>query len=447
MTTPFDNLQATPSAMWNPPKLTVDMLRKHQQKSLAIVKATERIDAGHPDYPDASLALLLQAKEGGWLHKEGLCDYLGQLIAPDVNHALRPDDNTSNEDDDAQYRDEVALVAYRSLLAGSACSSEPDKLSIMELIAEATEGNIINVTGFRSALLNLRGEQHHPFTLLDLPVTEQAYRMYDDLFEIKESMIRKVVSQGKVEPFAQILKVFKGFGDSNQVKNMVGEVSMADSRAIREYLYEIDESSIDEDIYGRILGSIAMMDDVFPFVVSSEDVPPGFFDRYGDQLWYEVVEAIGKSNFTIKHISDPDKQASIKSLVDTMALLFEHHDFYPALMAKTQGRNLASLTRFRQAEQPDQQRALAAMVDSLSKQCYSLYDDGPVEGFGVAGKLKPFLVIKAMHKTLPSKTIEQALQTDNERILFYRASGKPLYLRNLQDKKLGDQLMGQDLGL
>lgn len=447
MKTPFDNLLPTPSAMWNPPKLTVDMLRKHQQKSLAIVKATERIDADHPDYPDASLALMLQAKEGGWLHKEGLCDYLGKLIAPEVNQALSLDDDTSNEEDDAQYRDEVALIAYRSLLAGAACSSEPDKLSIMELIAEATEGNIINVTSFRTGLLNCKQELHRPFSLFDLPVTEHAYRLYHELFEIKEQLIRKVITQGKLEPFKHILAIFKASGNGNQVKNMVGEVSLSDSRSIREYLYEIGESSLDEDIYGRLLGAVSMIEDEFPFVVQEDDIPPGFFEQYGDHLWYEIVESVSKSNFTMRHISDEQKQRSIAALIDTMVLMFKHHDFYPSVMAKTHGRNLASLTRYSK-EQPDQQTALAAMIDSLSSQCYSVYADGRVVSeVGVAGKLKPFLVIKAMHLAFPTRDIEKALKTDNERILFYRASGKPLYLKHLQNKSFGDMLMGQDLGL
>lgn len=450
MTSLSSMLNPTPSASWAPLRLSQEMLVRYRNKQLLIAHTGNLIDISHPGYPDSSYATLLAAKEDGALNKQGLYEHFIKMFWPDVKESVGTlGGGDSMDDDDGDYQDEVAGVAYRSVLAGAACSSEPDKLKLLKLIDEACEGNYVNATKFQQAIQDLRGTGHQPLSLLDLPVTEHAYGLYHDLFEIKEPTIRKVISQGLVDPFRQMFCLFKSKNNGDLIKNMVGEVSLADSQAIRQYLYDANESSLDEDIYGRLLGAIAMIDDEFPFLVQDDDIPSEFFSRYGDQLWYEVVDAINKSNFTIKHISDSQKQRSIKALVETMVLLFKRHDFYPAMMARTQGRNLASLTRFNQTEKPDLQGALSTMITWLSHQSYTLYADGAlVEGVtGVAGKLKPFLVIKAIHQAYPARVVEAALADDNQRILFYRAVGKPIYLRNLKNKALGDQLMGQDLGL
>ncbi|KPC17244.1 hypothetical protein [Pseudomonas amygdali] len=452
MTSPLDilSLPATPSATWTPPKLTQEMLTRYRNRKLIVAHTGRLVDTEHPDYPNSSYAMLLAAKEDGALNKQSLYEHFIKMFWPDVKGGVSAlGEGAPIDEDDDDYRDEVAGVAYRSIMAGTACSDEPDKLKLLELIHDTCEGNYINITKFREAVEDLRGTAHHPLTLFDLPVTEHAYRLYHDLFEIKEPIIRKVISQGLVDPFKQIFSLFKSRGDGDQIKNMVGEISLAGSQAIRQYLYDANESSLDEDIYGRLLGSIAMIDDEFPFLVEGDDIPSGFFAQYGDQLWYEVVDALSKSNFTMKNIGSPEKQPSIKALIDTMALLFKQHDFYPAMMARTQGRNLASLPRFRQSEQPDQQGSLSTLITWLSSQSYALYSDGSLveDGIGVAGKLKPYLVIKAIHQAYPAKAVEQALADDNQRILFYRATGKPLYLRNLRDRSLSDQLIGQDLGL
>jgi len=450
MTSLSSMLNPTPSASWAPLRLSQEMLVRYRNKQLLIAHTGNLIDTSHPGYPDSSYATLLAAKEDGALNKQGLYEHFIKMFWPDVKESVGTlGGGDSMEDDDDDYQDEVAGVAYRSVLAGAACSSEPDKLKLLELIYEACEGNYVNATKFQQAIQDLKGSGHQPLSLLDLPVTEQAYGLYHDLFEIGEPTIRKVISQGLVDPFRQMFCLFKSKNNGDLIKNMVGEVSLADSQAIRQYLYDANESSLDEDIYGRLLGAIAMIDDEFPFLVQDDDIPSEFFSRYGDQLWYEVVDAINKSNFTIKHISDSQKQRSIKALVETMVLLFKRHDFYPAMMARTQGRNLASLTRFNQTEKSDLQGALSTMITWLSHQSYTLYADGAlVEGVtGVAGKLKPFLVIKAIHQAYPTRVVEAALADDNQRILFYRAVGKPIYLRNLKNKALGDQLLGQDLGL
>lgn len=450
MTSLSSMLNPTPSASWAPLRLSQEMLTRYRNKKLLIAHTGHLIDTSHPGYPDSSYATLLAAKEDGALNKQGLYEHFIKMFWPDVRENVRSlGEGGSIDDDDGDYQDEVAGVAYRSVLAGAACSTEPDKLKLLELIHEACEDNYVNATKFRQAIQELRGTDHQPLSLLDLPVTEHAYRLYHDLFEIDERVIRKVISQGLVDPFRQMFSLFKSKNNGDQIKNMVGEVSLADSQAIRQYLYDANESSLDEDIYGRLLGAVAMIDDEFPFLVQGDDIPSEFFARYGDQLWYEVVDAVSKSNFTIKHISNSEKQSSIKALVDTMVLLFRKHDFYPAMMARTQGRNLASLTRFSQAEKPDLQGALSTMITWLSRQSYTLYADGALveDATGAAGKLKPFLVIKAIHQAYPARVVEAALTDDNQRILFYRAVGKPFYLRNLKNKALGDQLMGQDLGL
>lgn len=450
MTSLSSMLNPTPSASWAPLRLSQEMLTRYRNKQLIIAHTGNLIDTSHPGYPDSSYATLLAAKEDGALNKQGLYEHFIKMFWPDVKKSVGTlGGGESMGDDDGDYQDDVAGVAYRSVLAGAACSAEADKLKLLELIYEACEGNYVNVTQFQQAIKDLRGTDHQPLSLLDLPVTEHAYCLYHDLFEINEPVIRMVISQGVIDPFRQMFSLLKSRGNGDLIKNMVGEVSLADSQAIRQYLYDANESSLDEDIYGRLLSGIAMIEDEFPLPVQGDDIPSEFFAQYGDQLWYEVVDAVYKSNFTIKQINNSEKQASMKALVDTMVLLFKKHDFYPAMMARTQGRNLASLTRFSQAEQPCLQSALSTMITWLSHQSYTLYDNGTlVEGAtGVVGKLKPFLVIKAIHQAYPARVVEAALTDDNQRILFYRAVGKPLYLRNLKNKALGDQLMGQDLGL
>ncbi|MBD8681674.1 hypothetical protein [Pseudomonas sp. CFBP 13719] len=445
--------QAAPSAGWSAPvTLTKNMIDRYRQKQLVIDQASRRIDINNPDFPDSSLAFLLKAQDEGWLNRQDLKERLIERFYPGLEQLEEAQRQAETEEfDTPDYRDDVAKLAYGKILAGAACSSESDKSKILSLIKEAVGGSHIDIINLQSALVDLRGTDHTPLSLLDLPLAEQAYRDYRELFEIKEPVLREIIAADRAPEFKMVLEMLESAQLRDQVNNLidnVGERPLADSKAIRQYLYDRGHSTLDEDVYSRLLGAVEKMDEDYPFTVDEQDIPEGFFDRYGDQIWYETIEALQKSNFTMNRLGEADRQAAIRALSNSLVILFKHHSFYPALMAKTLGRNLASLNRYRQQEQPDLRTALSAMVDFLGCQCYSVTGDDLVDsGIGVMGKLKPFLAIRAMHRTFNIKDIERALKDDGQRILFYRAASNTLYLRQLENKRFGDQLMGQDLGL
>lgn len=434
-----------PSANWvMRPLLTKKMFDGFRTKTLLISSTEGKIDTTAPDFPEICLALLMRAKEEGWLTAKDLKKHLFETLRGEI---LKDCLELTQEDIESDFLD-IAKTAYKRVLAGALFANVSDKVGVLALVKEGCEGNFIHITDVRSEVARIDVPGRKACGLMDFPVTTEAYALYDEMLEIQDEDIARIVLSDMTPEFKMIMSLKSSLSDKNDLKDKVGAAALSQCPNIRNYLYDNQLSSLDEDVYGRMVGVFSALSES-EFNLVESDIPEGFFDRYGHELWYEVIGQIDKSNLTVRNLTSADYQKGISNCLSCLSIMLRHGcSFYPALMAKTQGRNLVSLDRYRKIDQPSEEQALRALVAHISTKVYTVTDGELVtHGNGFAGQMLPYLLAKVVSKAYSAKLLESVLSMDSERIMFYRFTSKPLFLKNLEHRKLVDSLMGQDLGL
>lgn len=432
-----------PSAAW-PVRamLSKEMIDAYNRNKMLVREVQNSLKVSDPSFPETSLALLQRAKAEDWLSRTEIAAFLGQLLT--VENRVEGEDQEEQVFDAADIQT-IGERAFDEIIAGAYCCKPEKAADALTLLAEIASNFSILEVHTKNELKKLVEMGHKPISLTVLPQIKMAFELYHKVTPIDDEDILEVLALDDVAAFNLIREITPSSKDTNNLLKLVDQIEWEQCAKIRKYTYDYELSSPDEDVYSRILRVFETYDSRIVLGLDESAIPQGFFERHGHELWYEIFKALDRISLSAKVGLNGQHQQFIKSRLECLGLMMRNSDPLPALRAFALGRSLISLKRYRE-DTTTESMSVRALIDFVRTRTSALWDKDTLAN-GFTGGMSGYLISTALLERYPHRVVRSAVKEDDERVLFYKISGKPAFLHGLHSKKLSSELLGQDCGL